>query len=111
MKINVDELTPVEPTAFLLLYARALDSRCRWPILIDSLADDVAGKLNYDFDALRIRAGVRCPVALRSEMLDERVRRFATEHPGAVVVDLGAPAWTTASCAAARPANGGLVQR
>ena len=90
MKINVDGLTPVEQTAFLTLYARALDSRCRRPILIDSLDDDVAGKLNYDFDALRVRASVRCPVALRAKMLDERVRRFATEHPDAVVVDLGA---------------------
>jgi O-methyltransferase involved in polyketide biosynthesis len=50
----------------------------------------VVGKLNYDFGALRIRASVRCPVALRAKMLDERVRRFTTEHPEAIVVDLGA---------------------
>jgi O-methyltransferase involved in polyketide biosynthesis len=90
LKINVDGLTPVERTAFLTLYARALDSRCRRPVLFDSLADEVAGKLNYDFDAMRVRASVRCLVALRAKMLDERVRRFTTEHPDAVVVDLGA---------------------
>jgi O-methyltransferase involved in polyketide biosynthesis len=90
LKINVDGLAPVEQTAFLTLYARALDSRCRRPILHDSLAADVAGKLNYDFDALRVPASVRYPVALRAKMLDERVRTFVTEHPDAVVVDLGA---------------------
>jgi O-methyltransferase involved in polyketide biosynthesis len=90
LKSNVDGLNPVEQTAFLTLYARALDSRCRRPILFDNLAADVAGELNYDFDALRVPASVRCPVALRAKMLDERVRRFVTEHPDAVVVDLGA---------------------
>jgi O-methyltransferase involved in polyketide biosynthesis len=90
LSINVDSLTPVEQTAFLTLYARALDSRCRRPILFDSFAADVAQRLDYDFDALRIPASVRCPVALRTKMLDERVRGFVTEHPDAVVVDLGA---------------------
>jgi O-methyltransferase involved in polyketide biosynthesis len=90
LKINVDGLTPVEQTAFLTLYARALDSRCRRPILDDTLADEVAGKIDYDFDAMRVRASVRCLVALRAKMLDERVRRFTTEHPDTVVVDLGA---------------------
>ena len=90
LSIDVDGLAPVEKTAFLTLYARALDSRCRRPILFDSLADEVAGMLDYDFDALRILASMRCPVALRAKMLDQRVRTFTAEHPDAVVVDLGA---------------------
>jgi O-methyltransferase involved in polyketide biosynthesis len=90
LKVDVGGLGPVEKTALLTLYARALDSRLRRPILSDDLADDVVGKLDYDFGALRIRPSVRCPVALRAKMLDERVRRFTTEHPDAVVVDLGA---------------------
>lgn len=90
MKITVDGLAPVEQTAFLTLYARALDSRCQRPILGDNSADDVAGKLEYDFDALRVPASVRCPVVLRAKMLDERVRMFVAEHTDAIVVDLGA---------------------
>ena len=90
MKINVGGLTTVEETALLTLYARALDSRCRQPILSDSLADEVSRKLDYDFDALRVRAGVRCPVALRAKLLDERVHNFVAKHPEAIVVDLGA---------------------
>ena len=90
MSISVGGLAPVEKTALLTVYARALDSRCSRPILGDSVADEVVSKLNYDFDAMRIRASVRCPVALRAKMLDERVRRFIAQHPEAVVVDLGA---------------------
>jgi O-methyltransferase involved in polyketide biosynthesis len=90
LKVDVGGLAPVEKTALLTLYARALDSRCRQPILSDNVADQVIGKLDYDFDALRVRASVRCPVALRAKMLDERVRQFTTVHPDAVVVDLGA---------------------
>ncbi|HUO39918.1 MAG TPA: class I SAM-dependent methyltransferase [Mycobacterium sp.] len=88
--IDVDGLSPLEQTAFLTLYARALDRRCRRPILFDALADQVAGKIDYDFDAMRVHASVRCLVALRTRMLDDRVRRFTAEHPDAVVVDLGA---------------------
>ena len=91
MKVDADGLTPVERTAFLTLYARALDSRCRRPILFDRVADDVAAKLDSEFEAMRrMPASMRCQVALRAKMLDERVRGFTAEHPEAVVVDLGA---------------------
>jgi O-methyltransferase involved in polyketide biosynthesis len=90
LSVDVDGLTPVEKTALLTLYARALDSRCPRPILGDNAADEVVRKLTYDFDALRVRPSVGCPVALRAKMLDERVRTFTAEHPDAVVVDLGA---------------------
>jgi O-methyltransferase involved in polyketide biosynthesis len=88
--IDALSLSPVERTAFLTLYARALDCRCSHPILNDDRADSVVGKISYDFEALRIPPSVRCPVALRTKLLDERVRRFVDDHPDAVVVDLGA---------------------
>ena len=90
LKVDVDGLTPVERTALLTLHARATDSRCRRPILFDGLADDVAAKLNHDFDAMQLPASMRCQVALRTKMLDQRVRGFTAENPEAVVVDLGA---------------------
>jgi O-methyltransferase involved in polyketide biosynthesis len=90
MTIGAAKLTPIEQTAFLTLYARALDSRWPRPILGDTLADDVAGKIDYDFAALGVTSSVVCQSALRAKMLDDRVRAFNTEHPDAVVVDLGA---------------------
>jgi O-methyltransferase involved in polyketide biosynthesis len=88
--MDFGELTPVEETALLTEYARALDSSRPRSILGDILADEVVGKIDYDFAGLGIMPSVVCLVALRAKMLDDRIRAFTTEHPEAVVVELGA---------------------
>ena len=90
MGIATTQLAPVEQTAFLTEYARALDSRWRRPILGDRLADEVVGKIDYDFAGLGVQASVVCQTALRAKMLDDRVRDFVHKHHDAAVVDLGA---------------------
>lgn len=90
MGIATAELTPVEQTAFLTVYARALDSQWARPILGDVLAHDVIGKIDYDFAGLGVQANIVCQTALRAKMLDDRVRRFIGQESDAVVVDLGA---------------------
>jgi O-methyltransferase involved in polyketide biosynthesis len=90
MGIVATELTPIEQTAFLTEYARALDSRWPRPILGDSLADEVVGNIDYDFAGLGVQTSVVCQTALRAKMLDDRVCAFVADHPDAVVVDLGA---------------------
>ncbi|OMB96799.1 GlcNAc transferase [Mycobacterium sp. NS-7484] len=89
MGIATTGLAPVEETAFLTLYARALDSRWARPILGDALADRAVGELDYDFAGLGVQTSMVCQTALRAKMLDARVRAFVAEHPDAVVVDLG----------------------
>lgn len=86
----VAEFSPVEQTAFLTEYARALDNRCPEPILGDTEADRIVGELDYDFAGLRIPAGIVRQTALRAKLLDERIGTFTARHPEAVVVDLGA---------------------
>src|ERR1700747_403778 len=88
--LDVTELSPLEQTALLTQYARALDSRWARPILGDTLADDIIGKIDYDFADLGVPASVVCQSALRAKMLDDRVRTFTAQHADAVVVDLGA---------------------
>jgi O-methyltransferase involved in polyketide biosynthesis len=96
LRVDVSDLSPLEQTALLTLYARALDSR--WPrhprgprpILGDKLADDIVSRIDYDFAALGVPTSVVCQASLRAKMLDDRVRAFTAEHPNAVVVDLGA---------------------
>jgi len=90
MVIATTELSPIEQTAFLTEYARALDSRWPKPILGDTLADEVVGKIDYDLAGLGVQTSVVCQTALRAKMLDDRVRDFVARHPYAVVVDLGA---------------------
>lgn len=87
---GASDLTPLEETALLTQYARALDSQWSRPILGDRLAAEIVDKIDYDFAGLGIPASVVCQTALRAKMLDERVRAFTAEHPNAVVVDLGA---------------------
>jgi O-methyltransferase involved in polyketide biosynthesis len=88
--IDVSDLSPLEQTALLTQYGRALDSRWPRPILGDTLADAIVEKIDYDFAALGVPASVVCQSSLRAKMLDERVRAFTSQHPDAVVVDLGA---------------------
>jgi O-methyltransferase involved in polyketide biosynthesis len=90
MGIATAELSPIEQTAFLTEYARALDSQWPVPILGDALAYDVVGQIDYDFVGLGVPASVVCQTSLRAKMLDDRVRAFVADHPDAVVVDLGA---------------------
>src|ERR1700759_37334 len=90
MAIAVTEFTPVEQTAFLTEYARALDSRWPGPILGDRLADEIVARIDYNFAGLGVPASVVCQSALRAKMLDDRVRAFIEQHPDAAVVDLGA---------------------
>src|SRR5262249_37675233 len=79
--IDVSDLSPLEQTALLTQYARALDSRWQRPILGDTLADDIVAKIDYDFAALGVPRSVVCQSALRAKMLDERVRAFSAKHP------------------------------
>ncbi|MEZ0049819.1 O-methyltransferase involved in polyketide biosynthesis [Mycobacterium sp. MAA66] len=89
MGISVESLTPLEKTALLTVYARALDNRARRSILGDTWADSVVAAIDYDFAGLRVQTSVACQTALRAKMLDDRVRAFTAAHPDAVVVDLG----------------------
>jgi O-methyltransferase involved in polyketide biosynthesis len=89
VQIDVSDLAPVEATALLTQYARALDSRSTQSILGDWLADQVVGRIDYDFAGLGVGTSVVCQTALRAKMLDDRVRAFVAAHPDAVVVDLG----------------------
>lgn len=90
MGIAITEFTPVEQTAFVTEYARALDSRWPRPILGDSLADEIVAKIDYNFQSLGVPSSAVRQTALRAKMLDDRVRRFISQHPNAVIVALGA---------------------
>lgn len=90
VKIDVENMTTVERTALLTLYARALDSQAHPTVLGDRHADATVRKIDYDFAAFGVPASVVCLTALRTKLLDDRVRAFTARHPDAVVLDLGA---------------------
>ncbi len=88
--MDVSGLEPIEQTALLTEYCRALDSRAQRPILGDAWADATVGIIDYDFTTLAATPSVVPLVALRAKMIDERIGSFIRDHRDAVVVDLGA---------------------
>lgn len=88
--MDVSGLAPIEQTALLTEYCRALDSRSARPILGDSHADATVRRIDHDFASLGATPSVVALVALRAKMLDECLSRFVAADPSAVVVDLGA---------------------
>ena len=90
MTITLPVFTPMEETLFLTLCGRALDSRSPRPILADTLADEIVGKLDYDVGRFRLSASPILNIALRAKKLDQVARNFIARHPDAVGLDLGA---------------------
>lgn len=86
---NLDHLTPLQKTLLITLRGRALDRRLPRPILNDALAAEVAERLDYDLETVKLPMGVTEAVAIRSRMLDRAVSEFVAAHPDAVVVELG----------------------
>jgi methyltransferase (TIGR00027 family) len=97
MSVTLPAFTPAQESLFLTLGGRALDSRLPRPFLGDTMADEIITKVGYDlarFPALTTklldpRSRV-FDIAVRAKTLDDLVRRFISDHPDAVVLDLGA---------------------
>ena len=97
MSMTLPGFTPAQESLFLTLGGRALDSRLPRPFLGDTMADEIIMKVGYDlrkFPALTTKlldAKSRVfDIAVRAKRLDEVVRRFISDHPDAIVLDLGA---------------------
>ncbi|RZT15702.1 O-methyltransferase involved in polyketide biosynthesis [Mycobacterium sp. BK558] len=87
--MDVSHLEPLEQTALLTEYCRALDQRAARPILGDRWAAATVQAIDYDFTKLAATPSVVPLVALRAKMLDEATKAFLADHRDAVVVDLG----------------------
>ncbi|WP_026929717.1 class I SAM-dependent methyltransferase [Glycomyces tenuis] len=86
---NLDHLTPLQKTLLVTLRGRALDHRLARPLLNDPLAAQLADRLDYDLDTVKLPTGVPEAIAIRSRMLDRAVGEFIASRPDAVVVELG----------------------
>lgn len=86
--INVNNLTKVEETLFITLYARSLDNKSKNPILYDKTSQKIVDRLDYDFKNLKVTKE-KYNTAIRTQELDDRVRKFIARNADAVVLDLG----------------------
>ncbi|OBI51366.1 class I SAM-dependent methyltransferase [Mycobacterium sp. E796] len=95
--MSLPAFTPAQESLFLTLGGRALDSRLPRPFLGDTMADEILSEVGYDlarFPALTSRLldprSRVFDIAVRAKTLDDLVRRFASDHPDPVILDLGA---------------------
>jgi O-methyltransferase involved in polyketide biosynthesis len=95
--VSIPAFSPAQESLFLTLGGRALDSRLPRPFLGDFLADEILTEIGYDlarFPSLTTRfldpRSRVFDIAVRAKTLDGLVRRFISDHPDAVVLDLGA---------------------
>ncbi len=93
-------LGPAQVTLLVPLYARALDSRGKRPILNDAKAVEMAQFIAWDFRRFKQRWRVVMGV-LRSAMLDEWVKEFLVRHPEGSVVEIGAGCAVGRACRSA----------
>ena len=82
------QLGKVQETLLVPLYARAIESRRKRPILYDPKAVEMVDSIDWDFQ----RFGQRWRVfacALRCAMFDVLVADFLRDHPEGTVVEIG----------------------
>jgi len=83
------QLGQVQESLLVPLYARALDSLKKRPILKDPKAVEMVQSIDWDFRRFnQWRRVVGC--TLRTAMYDEWVKDFLSRHPHGTVVEIGA---------------------
>jgi len=80
-------LSGVPETMLQTVYARARESATRGAIM-DKKAEEIIGKLHYDFSLAEKDTAMRSGVIARTIVLDKLVNAFLAAHPGAIVVNI-----------------------
>ena len=80
-------LSGVPETMLQTVYARARESATRGAIT-DKKAEEIIGKLHYDFSLAEKDTAMRSGVIARTIVLNKLVNAFLAAHPGAVVVNI-----------------------
>ena len=83
------QLGQVQETLLIPLYARALDSQKKRPILNDPKAVEMVQSIDWDFRRFKQWPRVMGCI-LRTAIYDEWVKDFLSRHPQGTVVEIGA---------------------
>jgi O-methyltransferase involved in polyketide biosynthesis/NAD(P)-dependent dehydrogenase (short-subunit alcohol dehydrogenase family) len=88
---HVVALGEVQQTLLIPLYARAVGTARRRPILRDPVAVDMVSRIDYDFGRFgRVGTAMTTYHGLRTAIFDEWISAFLAEHPTGTVVEIGA---------------------
>lgn len=84
------ELGHVQQTLLIPLWARAIETKKKRPIVRDERALELMDRLDFDFGVFRRAYGTQLGCVLRGLVYDAWVGAFLERHPTGTVVELGA---------------------
>lgn len=84
VKLTEERKALLEP-----LYSKATDFEDEPSILKDKKASEICQDIEYDFDKLKMRTGMRTTLNLRAKLMDDYVRQFLSYNDDVTVLNLG----------------------
>ena len=84
------QLGAVQETLLVTLWARAVETEKRRPILADPKSVEIRDRIDYDFARFNSARASQFGICVRSLQFDAWVRAFLREHPSGTVVEIGA---------------------
>lgn len=85
-----NQLTGVPETLLSTLWAKATEMSHPKPLLRDEKAVEVLEQIDYDFSKFKQSKISQVGCCVRAHLIDEETKRFLSQHPDAVVIQLGA---------------------
>lgn len=87
--IKPDIQDHIADTLFITLYAKAVETRKKKPLIVDPAACGLVGKIDYDFSRYKNKPKTSVGVAIRATHFDNMASRFIRENDNPVVVLVG----------------------
>jgi O-methyltransferase involved in polyketide biosynthesis len=95
--VSVDLLSGVPRTLLFPVYARAMESQERKPIIKDTYSVDMLEKIDFDFTVFQnipdsrgfSKKDLQTGIAVRTELLDNGVRAFLKKNPKCFAINMG----------------------
>lgn len=84
-----NKLTDVPETMLITLWAKAEETKRKDALLRDEKAVEIVKKIDYDFAKFKSAKLSQAGCCIRTSLIDNEAARFLTDHPDAVVVQLG----------------------
>jgi O-methyltransferase involved in polyketide biosynthesis len=86
--LNVTGLRGVSETLLATLYLRNLETKRKDGIIKDNYAVEIVKRIDYNFSA-NASPFTQALIAIRTELIDEIVKKFIQQYPTATIINLG----------------------
>ena len=88
-KVTTQKLTNVPETMLITVWARAVETQTKNPIIIDQKAVECVEKIDYDFSKFKKSKLSQVGCSIRAKLIDDEAKKFIAENPDCVVIQLG----------------------